>query len=118
MNRVIFAPQAEIDLLDIARHIAAGSLTAAYAFIDAIQQKCELLAANPEMGRLRGELTSQLRSFPVGGYVMIYRAQGVQPIQHRTRGVRRKGPASGAATSAWRASGYGTSAASTFTIEC
>jgi toxin ParE1/3/4 len=63
VNRVIFAPQAEIDLLDIARHIAAGSPTAAYAFIDAIQQKCELLAANPEMGRLREELAPRLRSF-------------------------------------------------------
>ena len=74
MTRVIFAPQAEIDLWDIARHIAAESLTAAYAFIDAIQQKCELLAANPEMGRLREELAPRLRSFPVGRYVIFYRA--------------------------------------------
>ena len=42
-------------------------------FTDTIEEKCRLLGASPEMGRGRPELAPDLRSFPVGNYVIFYR---------------------------------------------
>lgn len=70
--------QAELDLLDIAEHIAedAGP-RAAHRFIDELDEKLTLYATQPEAGRARPELSedlqSDLRSFPFGRYVIFYR---------------------------------------------
>jgi toxin ParE1/3/4 len=42
------------------------------AFIETIDQKFHLLAEQPNMGRLRDELVEDLRSFPVGRYIVFY----------------------------------------------
>jgi toxin ParE1/3/4 len=73
VNLVVFAPAAEADLLDIARYIAADNPRAADRVIDAIHEKAQLLASEPELGRHRGELAPRLRSLPVGPYVIFYR---------------------------------------------
>ena len=73
MSGVRFKPQARQDLNDIWEFIAQDSVTAASRFTDTIEQKCELLARFPEMGRARPELAPSLRSFPVGNYVIFYR---------------------------------------------
>ncbi len=36
----------------------------------------DLLADNPEMGRLRQDLSEGLRSFPVGDHIVFYRVTG------------------------------------------
>jgi len=64
------------DLVAIALHIAQANPTAANAWLDTIEQKCRLLATMPEMGRLRLELTADIRSWAVGEYVIFY-----QPIR-------------------------------------
>ncbi len=40
--------------------------------IDKIEQQCQSLAHNPAMGKLRPELKSGLRSFPVNPYTIYY----------------------------------------------
>ena len=45
-------PKAEQDLVDIWRYIAGDSVTAADKLIQAIAEKCELLAEHPESGEL------------------------------------------------------------------
>lgn len=73
MRRVIYAPEAEADILAIARRIAEDNLAAAEGFIESIDTKAHLLLTAPEMGLRRDELAPGLRSFPVGNYVIFYR---------------------------------------------
>lgn len=64
---------AEQDLLEIWNYIAKDNPNAADRFVDLLTEKCEFLAASPEIGRRREELSPRLRSFPVGRYVIFYR---------------------------------------------
>lgn len=66
-------PQAEQDLIDIYQHIWRDNPGAAERLIRSINAKCELLSGNPRIGRARPELRSDLRSFPYGAYIILYR---------------------------------------------
>jgi toxin ParE1/3/4 len=71
-------PQADSDLDDIWYYVVAksGSLDIADRFIDSITDRFFLLASHPNIGRARDEdLRPGLRSFPVGDYIIIYRAE-------------------------------------------
>lgn len=72
MSRVIFIPQAEEDLLEIAFHIAQDNPDAAARFLERIEEICAVIAASPGIGRLREELAPNLRSFPVDQYLIFY----------------------------------------------
>jgi len=65
-------PLAELDLLDIWDYIADDSPDRADTFLDRIEAKLSLLAQNPSLGKKRPELLSDLRSFPIGNYVVFY----------------------------------------------
>jgi toxin ParE1/3/4 len=65
--------QAQSDLVDIWLYIANDSPAAANKFLDQIDSICELLSASPVLGRSREELGRNLRSFPVGDYLIFYR---------------------------------------------
>ncbi len=70
------APGAEVELDEIWLWTAkeSGSVDIADRLIDSITERFFLLARYPHMGRPRDDLRSGLRSFPVGRYVIIYRA--------------------------------------------
>lgn len=91
MARVIYAPEAEADIWAIARRIAEENLGAAERFIELIDEKAELIATAPAMGRQRDELSRGLRSLPVGAYVIFYRKtkKGIQVarILHGARDI-------------------------------
>jgi toxin ParE1/3/4 len=75
MACLIFSPEAKRDLVEIGLYIAhqSGSLERAENLLDSINQTCELLASQPEMGQLRTEFTSGIyRSFSVGNYVIYF----------------------------------------------
>jgi toxin ParE1/3/4 len=72
MSRVTRRPEADDDLLEIAVYIGQDDLEASDRFIDQLTERFELLATQPEMGRLRPELGPRIRSFPVGQYVVFY----------------------------------------------
>ena len=74
MPLIIKRPRARSDLTEIWNYIAADNETRADAFVDLIDQKFQALAAHPNLGRSRNELEEGLRSFPVGNYVIFYRA--------------------------------------------
>lgn len=42
-------------------------------FLDKLEQRCQSLAEQPQMGHLRDEFSPGLRSFPVGNYLIFYR---------------------------------------------
>ena len=70
--------QADSDLDDIWYYVASksGSLDIADRFIDSITDRLFLLASHPNIGRARDEdLRPGLRSFTVGDYIIIYRAE-------------------------------------------
>lgn len=72
-NRFLRKPQARLDLLEIWQFIADDNVTAADRFLDRIEHALTMLRDNPLAGRARPELAAELRSFPVGNYVLFYR---------------------------------------------
>jgi toxin ParE1/3/4 len=71
-NRFRKAPQADHDLDSIWDFIASDSIRAADKQIARIGKIFEMLVQNPLAGRERWELRTDLRSFPVGNYVIFY----------------------------------------------
>lgn len=72
MARVTRRPLAAADIFDIWDHIAADSLAEADRWVDKLDEKFNLIATQPLMGRAREELFASLRSFPFGRYVIFY----------------------------------------------
>jgi len=73
MSRVQYTTQAEEDLLDLASYIAQDNVDAAHRLMGKILRACDRLGVSPQAGRLRAELSSNLRSFPVEKYLVFYR---------------------------------------------
>lgn len=74
MARIIKTPASLEDFDEIWDYIGADSEKRAVAFIRKIEKVLALLAENPEMGRIRSDLEKNLRSFPVGNFVIFYEA--------------------------------------------
>ncbi len=72
MPRVLRRPQAAEDVAEIWDYIADDNLAAADRFVDRLDEQFRLLATHPQMGRARGELAPEVRSFPFGRYVIFY----------------------------------------------
>ena len=71
-NKFRKLPQADLDLDSIWNFIAADDIQAAERQIDRIGKIFQMLVENPLAGRERPELRKNLRSFPVGSYVVFY----------------------------------------------
>ncbi|MGH6739904.1 MAG: type II toxin-antitoxin system RelE/ParE family toxin [Bradyrhizobium sp.] len=82
-NRPLKSPQAEVDLFAIWDFIAADSARAADALINRIEAAFDMLAETPFAGRARGDLVRDLRSFPVGNYIIFYlpRPDGIEVLR-------------------------------------
>jgi toxin ParE1/3/4 len=76
VSKVLRKPQAEADLIEIWTYIAQDSLTRADKLLDEIDEKSQILAHSPLIGKARDELGPKIRSFPIGNYVLFY-----QPIE-------------------------------------
>ena len=72
MGRVTRRPLAAVDILDVWDHIAEDSLEQADRWIDNLDEKLKLIATQPLIGRARGELAADMRSFPFGRYIIFY----------------------------------------------
>ncbi len=64
---------AEHNLLEIWSYIAKDNLPAADRWLKTFEKKCELYAHQPELGDRRVDLGADVRCFPVGQYVVLYR---------------------------------------------
>jgi len=80
MAGVTFAPAAEADLEGIFDHIAADNPAAAAGFVARLEELAARLAETPGMGRARPDLLPELRSFPLGSYLLFYRP-GIDGIE-------------------------------------
>lgn len=66
-------PQAQRDATDIWVYVAADNLPPADRLLEQIDATIQNLARLPELGRARPELAPEIRSFPIGSYVVFYR---------------------------------------------
>ena len=73
MNQYRVSDVARSDLDEIWFYIAQDNVDAADRFLGAIVSRFPKLAAMPQIGRARRELSPRLRSFPVGRYIIFYR---------------------------------------------
>ena len=73
MSAVARTSRAELDLIEIGVRIAADDAVAADRWLELVDQKCRLLSTMPDMGRDRSDLAPNLRSLPVGDYIIFYR---------------------------------------------
>ena len=93
MAQVLRTRQAHIDLLEIWTHMADSNPRAADRLLENIGRTCEALAEFPRMGRSRPELAPELRSIPVGDYIIFYRPveEGIQVVRvlHGARDIDR-----------------------------
>jgi toxin ParE1/3/4 len=93
MPRIVRTPRCDRDLFEIAVYIGRDNPAAADNLIDTIDEKFSLLAQFPRLGRDRSELADDMRSFPVGNYVIFYRALRdgiiVLRVLHGARNLRR-----------------------------
>ena len=75
MTRVIYAPAAEDDLVDIAAYIARDKPEAARRWVQTIRDKCDILATRPLMGEETPRFgVPGCRCFTIGNYVVFFRA--------------------------------------------
>lgn len=89
-HRIAPAAEAELDEIWLFVATASGSVATADRLIDTLTARFLLLARYPHLGRRRdSDLRPGLRSFPVGEFVIIYRAEGSNVlILHIVRGSR------------------------------
>ncbi len=66
-------PQAEADIEATALYIAEDNPPAARRWYDSLLERCRLLGENPGMGVARFDVRPELRTFPVGNYLILYR---------------------------------------------
>ena len=72
MRRIAQTIEAREDVLDIWLYIARRSVRHADRLIEKIEEKLELIADMPGIGQRRDEFGPNLRSFPVGDYLIFY----------------------------------------------
>ena len=73
MGTVLIRPLAREDLFDIYSYVALESEEIADALLLQFDEKFQLLAEQPHMGRERTELSMKgLRSFPLKRYLIFY----------------------------------------------
>lgn len=73
MGVIVKRPAAEGDLIEIYRNIAADAPDRARSFLEKIYQKLDLIADSPMIGSARLPSYPEVRGFPVGNYIILYR---------------------------------------------
>lgn len=81
--------RAEADLIDIWLYIAPDNPAAADKVLDEIEEKSVLLSDRPRLGQERPDIAPEMRYFPVGNYLILYRviSDGVEVVRV-THGAR------------------------------
>ena len=86
-----FSPQAFLDLQGILVYIARDKPQAARRFVKRLKDECRFLATTPLAGTSRDDLSSGLRAFSVGNYIIYFHATEtgirVERVLHGSRDV-------------------------------
>jgi toxin ParE1/3/4 len=73
MGRIRRTPRAGRDLEEIWFFVAQDNPVAADRWLDTLEEKLSLVADNPLMGTARPDIAPELRYYPVGNYLLLYR---------------------------------------------
>ena len=73
MPRIIRAPAAKADAVEIWAYIAEDNPSAADRLLDRFDKIFRSLATQPHLGKAVDELHPGLRFFPMGSYLVFYR---------------------------------------------
>lgn len=73
MSRWLKTQRARRDLKEIWQYIAAHNPAAADNVLDKISKTCDTLADYPKLGHSKDELAHDLRYFPSGKYIILYK---------------------------------------------
>jgi toxin ParE1/3/4 len=73
MARLFRTAQAAEDLIDIWLYIASDNLATADKILSRFENVFEILTEQPEFGAARPDIAPELRHFPVGKYLVLYR---------------------------------------------
>jgi len=76
VSHVQYQAAAKADLINAWLQIATDSPERADTYLSRLQEICELLAGQPEMGLDRPDIAAGVRSFPVDQYVIFYEQHG------------------------------------------
>jgi toxin ParE1/3/4 len=72
MSNYNFSVQASLELEEIEEYMALNDPAAAARFVDAVFQKCILVANFPNIGKSYENLAPSLRGFLVDDYIIFY----------------------------------------------
>lgn len=77
MPSFVLSREAEVDIAGISDYIAERNVGAAIKILSLLEETCQMLADNPEVGELRkGFGVPGCRSFTVSRYVVFFRPSG------------------------------------------
>jgi toxin ParE1/3/4 len=89
MPKIIVSPLAQADIDEIWDYIARGSIRNADRFVDRLERRFGMLAANPRLGVARDDLRSGLRRFGHARYLIYYwRIRGGIEVVRVVHGAR------------------------------
>ena len=85
-REIVRTKRARLDLIEVWQFIADDNEAAADRFLDRIDIVLAMLRDNPLAGRKRPELAPEIRSFPVGNFILFYRpiAAGIELVRVRS----------------------------------
>lgn len=93
MSHAVFSDLAEGDLAEIWLSIAMDQLQNADRFVEDLRDRAQQLAEQPLMGVSRPDFGKDIRCFPHGEYLLIYRPSdsgvGIARIVHGARDLRK-----------------------------
>ncbi len=85
MSKIRHTQLAKEDLLSIWAYIAEDSPSAADRLLDTIEELCDLLSENPQLGQARPDIAQDMRYFPLKNYLILYRqqihAEGIEVVR-------------------------------------
>jgi toxin ParE1/3/4 len=83
MARIIRAPAAEADAIEIWAYIAEDNALAADRLLDRFDRVFHKLSLQPHLGKAVDEIAPGLRFFPLGSYLVFYRTidDGVEIVR-------------------------------------
>lgn len=92
MARVQFTEEAAADLREIWNYLDDQNPDAADRLVGQLDEQCILLAEYPKIGRMRPDIASGLRYFPVKKYLILYRElpDGIEVVRviHGSRNLQ------------------------------
>jgi len=95
MKRLVFAPAAEDDLLEIGAYIADDNTVRAMSFLAELEAKARRIAERPNAFPARDDISPGLRAAVHGRYLLLFRDLGdevrIVRIVHGARDLSRIG---------------------------